>query len=53
MFGAPSNSGADDGVLILSNIVPPNTDTALESETLIFGEAGGSDAFIGADGLVL
>ena len=52
MFGAPSNNGADDGVLILSNIVPPNTDTALESEALIVSEAGGTDAFIGADGLV-
>ncbi|MCX7718422.1 MAG: hypothetical protein N2111_08485 [Candidatus Sumerlaeaceae bacterium] len=52
MFGAPTNAGADDGVLILSNIVPPNADTALQSEAQIVSEAGGSDAFIGSDGLV-
>ncbi len=52
MFGTPSNASGDDGVLILSNIVPPNASTALESEGKIFANAGGTDAFIGADGMV-
>jgi len=37
------NSTFDDGVVILSNIVPPNADAAIELETKIATDLGGTD----------
>jgi len=47
-FGA---GATDDSVLILSNVVAPNTDTLCDTEPQIFAQLGGTDAFFGADGL--
>jgi hypothetical protein len=48
-FGA---GATDDSVLILSNVVAPNADTIADLEPNIAAQLGGTDAFIGADGLV-
>jgi hypothetical protein len=50
MFGV-SNVGADDGVIFLSGITPPNATATVDTEAKIVGDLGGTNFFIGADGM--